>query len=388
MQSLEGAGRAVLLEVLRRGPISRADLARRMDLSTASLTRLTRPLILDGLVRERPATLLSTTGRPALPLEIVAEAASFLGFKIVHDALFGVVTDFAGSVLSQYEVGLDDNSAAAVLAVISGETTRLRRRYPRVVAVGVAIGGMVAEHSIVWSVPALGWDTLDLEASLRDRLQLPVTVEGDVRAFTHAEHWFGAGRGLRSFAVVTVGVGVGAGFVCDDQVVIGHRGLAGMVGHWPLDATGPPCEFGHRGCAESLLSVSSLERRARTEFDRDMSFAELMALAAGGEPVASRIAADAAFQLGRLTGLVANVLAPERILLSGDGIEYALLAEPEVRRGVRDTRHPRTASDDVVIERLEFFAWARGAAAMAIREHVNAKGPGWYADPPAAARHG
>jgi predicted NBD/HSP70 family sugar kinase len=371
MSSLEGSARAVMLEVLRHGPTSRADLARRLNLSSASLTRLTKPLVVGGLLRERSAELLSSTGRPSLPLEVVAEAAYFVGVKIVKDAIFSVVTDFAGNVVMRREAPVHDRSVDSVLRVVEAEVRRLKRAQPRIAAVGVTVGGMVSEHSTVWGVSSLGWQTVDLGELLRRRLQLPVTVENDVKAFAQAEHWFGAGRGLRSFAVITVGIGVGAAFIANDELVTGHQGLAGLLDHWPLDPTGPECELcGHPGCVRVSLSSPSLERRASAELGRTVSFDELMDLAGAGDPAADRMARAAAHQLGRFTALVANMVGPERVLLSGDGIGYALLAEPELRRGLTEARHPGAPADDLVIEPLEFFEWARGAAAMAIREHI------------------
>lgn len=368
--ALEGSSRTVMLEVLRHGPISRADLARRLDLSSASVTRVTKPLVVDGLLRERSAELRSNTGRPAVPLEVVADAAYFVGVKIVKDAVFSVVTDLAGTVVLERKAAVSDRAVESVLAVVVDEVEQLRRTRPRIDAVGVTVGGMVAEHRSVWGVTALGWGRVELADRLARSLQLPVTVENDVKAFTQAEHWFGTGRGLRSFAVITVGVGIGAAFVADDQLVIGDRGLAGLLDHWPLDSDGPACERGHRGCARVLLTAGAVERRAAVELGQTITFVDCMELATAGDPVATRIVAEAAYQLGRFTALVANLVGPQRILISGDGIAYALMAEDELRRGLADARHPLAPADDLVIERFEFFQWARGAAAMAIREYV------------------
>lgn len=372
---LEGSAQAVVLEVLRHGPISRADLARRLGLSSPSLTRLTKPLLRAGLVRERAAELLSATGRPSLPLEVVGEDAYFVGVKIVRDAVFSVLTDFGGDVVLQRRTPFADPDLGGVLDLVVTEVAALRASGHPVRAVGIAIGGMVADQTSVWEVPALGWGEVDLGALLAPRIGLPVTVENDVKAFTQAEHWFGAGRGLSSFAVVTVGLGVGCGFVLDDQLVTGHRGLAGQLDHWPLDPQGPLCRCGRHGCAEVLLSSGWIARRAGEALGREVTFEETLALATAGDPLVTPVVREVAYQLGRFTALVANFVGPERILLSGDGIGSALLAPDEVRRGLRELRdvtalgHTST-DDDLVMEEFEFFTWARGAAAVAIRSHV------------------
>lgn len=373
LDSLEGSARAVLLQVLRYGPVSRADLARRLGLSSGSLTRLTKPLLADGLLREGPAQLRAGTGRPSLPLEIVAGAAHFVGITVTVESIFSVVTDLSGAVKQQRCREVSDVSVAAVVETVAAEVGLLRRSHPDIETVGVAVGGMVADHRTVWGVHALGWDETNLRALLEARVGLPVIVENDVKAFTHAEHWFGEGRGLRSLAVITVGVGIGCAFVADDQLVTGHRGLAGLLDHWPLVVGGPVCHLGHVGCVHAVLSNAGLEQQAANALGRRMAAADCIDLARGGDAIARALVDDAAYQLGRFAALVANLLAPQRLLLSGDGIGYGVLAEGELRRGFGDARHPTVPDDDLVVAELGFFAWARGAAAMAIRDFVLAK---------------
>ncbi len=82
---------------------------------------------------------------------------------------------------------------------------------------------------------------------------IPTIIDNDLVAFTEYEHWFGAGRGLDRFAVVTLGAGVGYGLVIHDEIVRSDEFGIGLIGHWPLDPFGPVCSEGHRGCAKAIL---------------------------------------------------------------------------------------------------------------------------------------
>lgn len=365
------SARTVALAVLRSGPVSRAELARRLGLSTASLTRLTRPMVSSGLLVENPTPPVSRTGRPSRPLDIDAGQAYFLGIKITWDVIYTVVCDLKGRVVARGEHPVADPSEEAVIAMLLPIIADRRVECPRIAGVGVGVGGTVEGHRLVRRVSALGWDgELDLADRLTGLVGLPVSVDNDVRALTQAEHWFGKGRGCSSLVMITVGVGVGCAIVIDDQLYEGRRGLSAKVDHWTLDPEGPVCPRGHRGCADVLLTSGHIAQRATQDLDRPVSFEQCVALAAAGDPVAGRIVDHAADRLGVLLARVADVIAPDRILLTGDGIDFVLQAEDRMRESLALNRSRLADADDVRILRSDFYAWARGAAAVAIRRHM------------------
>lgn len=366
----DASARSIVLAVLRRGPASRADLARRLGLSTASLTRLTRPMVVSGLLTEQQAEPITRAGRPSRPLDIAVGRTYFLGVKITRDALHTVVCDLKGTVVDRDEEPVTDRSAAAVTArLIERISTRWTTRH-RIDGVGIGVGGEVAGHRVVRQVPALGWNDVPLADLIADATGLPVTVDNDVRALTRAAHWFGAGRGCSSLLVITVGVGVGCAVVVEDQLLEGHHGLAAQVDHWTLDPDGPRCRYGHRGCADALLTSGALAGTASVALGRPVTVDQCIALAAAGDPTAIRVIDDAASALALLTARVADVIDPERILITGDGIGFVLTAEERLRTALAEHRCRLAGPDELLLSRSDFFDWARGAAAVAIRRHV------------------
>jgi predicted NBD/HSP70 family sugar kinase len=257
-----------------------------------------------------------------------------------------------------------------VIDLITAGIAERRADRPGIAGVGIGIGGAVEGNRIVRHVPALGWDEIELADEIGARTGLPVSVDNDVRALAQGEHWFGPGRGCSSLAVITVGVGVGCAVVVDDQLVEGRRGLAAQIDHWTLDPDGPGCVHGHRGCADTLLTSGRISARATEALHRSVSFEQCVALAAAGDPTATTIIADAADHLGLLTARVADLLAPERILITGDGIDFVLQAEDRLRAALTRHRSYLADADEVRLSRSDFFDWARGAAAVAIRRHV------------------
>ena len=363
--------------VLVHGPISRAELGRRLGLSPASLTRLSRPLLDRGLLVEGVETPGRVVGRPAKPLDVLVDSQRFVGVKLAGDQAFGVLTDLRARPLASVVVDLPGHDVEQVLEAVVAVVSRLSagvRADSRPAAVGVTVGGRVAGSSVVARAPFLGWRDVELGALLGERLGLPVVVENDVVALVEAEHWFGLGRGVDDFAAVTIGAGVGYGLVRNGrQVVTSDAGL-GLGAHAPLDATGPVCLDGHRGCATGMLSAPSLCAAAGEALGRDVGYDELLALAAAGDPVAADVVAGAGRALGRLLAIVANFAMIDVVVLSGEGVGLldVPLAAAGMREALADDRDPEAGEVRVLVGGADFGAWARGAAAVAVQARFRA----------------
>ncbi len=366
----DGASRSVALEVLINGPISRSDIARRLDLSPGSLTRLSTPLIESGLLVEVEERVDGRAGRPSKPLDVVAESQHFIGMKLTGDDILAVATDLRANVLASASAQLSSREPDSVAEVIAALAHQLAEHVPSVTAMGIGIGGLVSDHAVVRSAPFLEWDAVPLGAMLETITGIPTVIENDVVAFTESEHWFGAGRGRDRFAVITLGAGIGYGLVIHDDIVVdGDSGL-GLVGHWPLDPFGPVCPLGHRGCARSVLTQSAISQAVSAALDRPVDYDEALDLAQRGEPAARRVVDDAGRGLGRLLAAVANLTAPERIILGGEGVRLVEVAGEAIRDGISGDRDPRAKVLDLVTTPGDNTEWCRGAAVIAIQRYV------------------
>jgi predicted NBD/HSP70 family sugar kinase len=368
-----GTAHQVALEVLLRGPLSRADLARRLDLSQATLSRLTKPLVERGLLVDSAVRPDPATGRPGQPLDVDAAAHHFVGVKVTADAAHAVLVDLRGSIVAGLSAPVVGRSPADVVEAVGALVERTAEPLPSagtLTSVGVSLGGRSPDRATVRVAPFLGWHDVPLGPMLAARTGLPVVVENDVAALTAAEHWFGEGRGIGSFAVLTVGAGVGYGLVVHDRLVTHPDMGIGLVGHFPLDPTGPPCPEGHRGCATAMLTDASLAAQASVALRRPVTHHELLSLAAAGDPAARRIVDDAARALGRLVAAVANLTMPDRVVLTGEGVDLARVGDAALRAGLAADRDPLASPVDVVVRPGDFGQWARGAAVVALQEFV------------------
>lgn len=365
-----GVTQSVALEVLLNGPISRSEIARKLGLSAGSLTRLSAPLIESGLLVEVGERTYGRAGRPSRPLDVVVDSQHFIGMKLTADQVVGVATDLRANVIASSSLALSSREPSAVANVIGKLAKELAEYVPSVTALGVGIGGLVGDHTVVTSAPFLGWSTVPLGSMLETLTGIPTVIENDVIAFTELEHWFGAGSGLDRFAVLTLGVGIGFGLVIHGDIVVEADSGIGLIGHWPLDPFGPLCPVGHRGCAHSVLTQSSITQLISLALDRGVDYEEALHLASNGEPAARRVVDDAGRGLGRILAAIANLTAPERIILGGEGVHLVDVATDAIQEGIDADRDPRAHKLDLVTTPGDNTEWCRGAAVIAIQRYV------------------
>ena len=377
---LSDSSRELAREVLIHGPIARAELGRRLGLSPASLSRLSKPFLDRGVFVEGPELTEGSVGRPVKPLDVRVDVRRFIGIKLTGEAALGVSTDLRATELGSAEVGFTDTSIESVVDAVRQVVHALGAQ--PVAAIGISLGGNVLESGLVQRAPFLGWRDVDLATAVQDAVGLPVVVENDVVALTAAEHWFGAGRGLTDFAVLTIGAGVGYGLVVRDHVVRTADVGLGLLGHYPLDASGPLCLEGHRGCSTAMLSMGSMSGQVSAALGRAVTYEEVLSLAGhdalrgdhhGARPgtAAARAVVDAAARsLGRLVAAVANIAMVSTVVLSGEGIGLLTVARSVLDAAIASDRDPDASPLDLLVDDSGFIPWARGAAAVAIQQSI------------------
>ena len=236
LRSLSAAATYVFNTVLTRSPISRIDVSRLTGLSQAAVTKAVAPLVAAGLVADNLGSRREgLPGRPANPVAIVPEALVTIGIKVNVDEVVGVTTDLTTQVLATRRAPLAAHDPDSVVEAITQVCARLEAllgpEAGLLAVVGVAVSGDVdTATGVVRESANMGWTAVDLRTPLQERIGVRVVIENDVRALTITEHMFGVGLGIDSFAIVTIGHGIGAGLHVNGEVVEGVHGVAGEIG--------------------------------------------------------------------------------------------------------------------------------------------------------------
>jgi predicted NBD/HSP70 family sugar kinase len=372
-------GSLVFTTVLTGGPLSRADVAVRTGLSAAAVTKAMKPLADAGYLVEveEPAADQGSrrVGRPATPVRVHAERCYFAGVKVTGDELIGVVTDLQATVCAVRHRSLRSRAVedvvtelAALVADLLDESDSYRASFG---GLGVSVGGDVdPESGMVRYSPFLGWRQVPFVDLVATATGLPVRLENDVRALTVAEQWFGSGVGAGSFAVVTVGTGIGCGLFVNERIVSGAHGVAGEIGHLPFDRDGPLCHCGNHGCVEAIAGNFAILDRIRQTTGAEVADLASAIELARNDPAARRVFAVAGHAIGMALAAVANFIGPERIVISGEGLAAYDLFSEQIRTTFAEHAFGAAGDCALIIRPLSFDDWARGAAAVAIQRFI------------------
>ncbi|WP_416264726.1 ROK family protein [Curtobacterium flaccumfaciens pv. flaccumfaciens] len=365
--ALPDGSRLALREILIHGVLSRAEIARSLGLSRASLTRAMRILVSQRLVVEVGTDVRGATGRPSELLQVSSGQWEFLGIKLTKDRLYAAVTDLGGRVLALHEEAIDDTAAEPLAEQIMAVLVRLRDAHPAICAIGVSLPGDVmvrAGESVVAASVFLGWHEVPFARMLEERTGIATFTANDVHALTAKEHWFGAGAGRGSMVLVAVGEGLGLGLIANGQVSTGEHGRLGRIGHLPVLGGGPDCGLGHAGCASSYLPSPVIVRNAGHE---GKTYDQVVELARDGDEAALAAFEDAGRALGVLLATAVHIADPSAIVLTGDGLPVYDLARATVDESMRAALAPYTEPVTVEVQPFEFSEWARAGAVLAIR---------------------
>ncbi|MDO5663318.1 MAG: ROK family transcriptional regulator [Brachybacterium sp.] len=362
--SRSDTARIVFERILRYGPRPRSELAAQLQLSGATLTRVTRELLDTGLLRVLPP-VTRDRGRPQEPLDVDEHRARFVGVKVTSREVFAVVTTLRANPLEELTLPLKSSDPEHVVRAITSLMEAILAAHTGVAGIGVSIGGQVAADGAVLTSPMLGWtEPVALGARLTATLGRPVTVENDLIALLQGVHWFGIGRRYSSFVLLTIGAGVGVGVVHGGQVLQGHRHLLGQTETMPSAA-----RDGRPAPITEIAGGPALLERARDAglIGEDGDLEDLLAAHRAGREGAREIGGDVAHGVAITLAALVGILDPEAVMLGGEAIGLIDDSSPPFDDLLREHLVPEQR--DVQLRRLpeDFDEWARGAAVTAIQ---------------------
>lgn len=371
--------RAAVLALLgTRGPSSRADVARLLDVSPATVTQTTKDLLARRLVTELEH-VPSQGGRPARLLGLVPGAAGAIGAKVTADHVAVVAVELDGTIRTAATSRFDPGHPDALTRLTAILREAVDAHPDPLLGVGVGVPGAVdTQASGVVDAPTLGWSGAQVGQRLRDGLGLPVLVDNDVHTLAAAERIYGVGRDLRSYLVLTIGRGVGCGIVQDGAILRGVHGGAGEIGHVPVTADGPLCGCGNRGCLEAWVGQSALLRRGVElgAIGPRAGVVGLLRAARAGDEAALTVYREAGEVLGRALAGVVHLVDPEAIVLLGEGVDAWPFWQSGFEPAFRGHLMPARRATRLVVEPWTETQWAVGAASLVLASPFDAVGAG------------
>jgi len=374
---------AVLRLIWEERRISRADIARRAELSRSTVSEIVGEILPTGLVAE-VGEGPSRGGRRPIVLEFQDDVCVILGVEMGAKHVAVALTDLRGRVLAwqtrEHPVRTDPEGTRKVIADLCRAclTTSVATGKP-LVGIGVAVPSPVdpSQPDGLSTVVMPAWDgRLGLEP-LAAEFGVPVLVDNDANLGALAEYWWGLGRDVDNLAYIKVATGVGSGHIIGGDIYRGATGVAGEIGHMAIDPHGGQCICGLRGCLVTLVGSTALEARAREQADRfpdsqliggPFTVRDIEAAALAGDTLALAVVREAAGHLGTAIAGLMNLMNPATVVLGGDVARLGdIVLEPLRERIERRTLVSSVAAAEILVSELGTQSVAIGAATLVLK---------------------
>lgn len=389
---MEPSALAMLRTIYRHQPVTRQELRELTGLGANRVSTLVSRLKRQRYVCEEPSHNTGP-GRPATLLSPDPALAHVAGLDIGGTYSRAVLSGANGRLLASC---IRPTQTVPDRAIILDNIVHLIEdicreggtQPQRLAALGVGVRAIVnTPTGVVLNWPntpawASAWMLVDVPSELGARLPIAqIVVDDSVRTMGLAAHRFGAARDKANFVYVFLGSGIGAAVFVNGEPYVGTSGMAGEVGHVAIDANGPWCTCGNRGCLEALASTSAVMRRARERlaesglmstlrdaYENDaLTLPALIEAARAGDKLAFQILDETGTYVGKVLALALNLLDPELVVLGGPLVQDGDVILEAVRYQVRLQALPHISKQtEIVVDDQGELAGARGAALLAL----------------------
>ena len=388
---------AVMDTIRRRGPIARIEISELTELSATTVSAITAALLEDGLIAPHQVGGLrdAARGRPRVLLELNPDAAFAVGVKLVSSAITIALTNFRADVMRSLTlpVRIDRQPSTVIADLVEDGVRRCAADaglpVERIGGVCIGIPGVVERAAgSVRQSPIFTERDVPFAEALRRRLDVPVSIDSDVNLVTLAEHWFGQSRGLADFLVVSVEANLGLGIMHNGELFRGANGLSPDLGDLVVrpPANGAISRLGAVASEAAILAEAKalMGDGARSLPSGGAGLDKLLALAGKGDERVDALLGDAGAALGFAIANLIVLFAPPKVILTGAVLDAQTPLLSALRERVAALL-PASLADvsDIVVHRFDDEMWARGAAAMTLRDLYGAP---WGTTGPALRR--
>ena len=270
----------------------------------------------------------------------MSDTLYYVGVDVGGTSIKGGVVDDAGRVLSSVALPTEPEKGQEHGLNQMGETVREATakaglHLDQVAAIGVATPGtMDIPAGLILDPPNLKpWKNVPVRQYIYDTFKIPTAFQNDANAAAVGEHWAGAGRGVHSMVLFTLGTGVGGGIVIGDLVVEGRHSHGAELGHMKIEMTNPrQCGCGRWGCLEAYASATAVVKRAHDALAHyagrsslngvlhsqgEITSKDIFDAATAGDAVADRIVEETAFYLAVGAMNLMHTIDPDMVVFTG-----------------------------------------------------------------------
>jgi N-acetylglucosamine repressor len=318
------SNRWLILNIVRKNPVSRAEIARITMLTRAAVTIIVDELINDGVLIET-GTAEANYGRKPVLLDLNPKSYYFLGLSITRDGSYIGVINIKGILLIKQEITLESSlDVYACLKIIVEAVKKIIDHsalpHEKFLGMGVCTPGPVdINKGIILNPPNFSkWHNLNIVRELKQSFAFDIFLENNSTSLTLMEKNYGRGAVFGNFMLLVVDTGIGAGMIINDNLYRGVGGFGCEVGHTSIDINGTQCSCGNKGCLEVYASIPAVLDAIRKRGQSRQTWSEVVDGAINDNDVCSEAVDREARYLSAGIINAMNILELEAVILTGD----------------------------------------------------------------------
>ena len=310
---------AILELVKKEKEISRADIAKKVNLTPASITKITKKLIAQNILKE---SKIGTTsgGRPPVLLTLNNKAGYVIGINLAPGYLEGTVGTLNGELKKIKRVDLTKKiQKEEVLLNITNMIDYFMTECKDIplYGIGLAFHGLVdSKNGVSIYAPYYGWNDFNIKKLLQMKYHTNIKVNNDVNAMAIGQKNYLTTKENNNFIVINLSEGIGASIVINNMILNGSRSVAGEIGHIVvLENSSRMCKCGKLGCLETYISHGALLNKAK---EKKLNFKNIDEMLSDRGSEVQKIIDSSGKYLGKVLGDLVNIINPEYIYLVGE----------------------------------------------------------------------
>ena len=336
---LQLTNKRVVLKLIKQDmQMSRSELVKKTGLTPPTITRIVEDLVNSEKLVEYVGIGNSSGGRPPVIVKFKNENNYIIGIDLGATYIRGCLVDLNANFISEIQVPTEiEKGFSSIIEKVVQVINKLKSRKEdtaKIWGIGIGVAGLVnSKTGIIESSPDFGWTNINLREELSKSIDLPFFYDNSTRLMALGELNLGKNQNLKNFAVINIGYGIASGLVIEGNLVKGHAGFAGELGHISVDTeSSVQCKCGMFGCLEALASGHRIAALGKTLFSNSNSeilhklcegnenliTAETVAKAAKlGDEASIQIYSEISDYLCKGIGTIANLLNPDIVFVGG-----------------------------------------------------------------------
>lgn len=326
------------LELIKNSSgISRAELAKELEITPAGIGKIINKLLDEELIEET-AEGESTGGRRPIILKInEKKIGKILGISLAPRFIEIVVGDINGNILNEKKYSLKKRLLEKEHNILELTEKLIKRELKErddIKIISVVVNGMVdSENGISIFSPHYNWKNINLKKRFTEKFKVKVFVENDVRAMALTEKIYGSCRENQNFVVMNIGDGVGGSIFLNDSLYHGYGSMSGELGHMVVKRnSSEKCSCGKKGCLETEVSNVALIKKITAQIRLNnysslkntllekgsLTINDVLRGVAEKDMLTFNIVTDAMYMVANAIDVIISVINPEKIVLLGE----------------------------------------------------------------------